>query len=197
MSTAAENSTLQGQYCWPCKDLAHTMLSLRSLPQIVPNQPDFAICHPDYGMSIVPSDCEAAGEALLHGTDAIYYYLNRPDMPNNLPFTVTKGSFTMRTYVSYTILFNFCAGSCAISVEYAGPEYATPSFVELVPEEIRGMAGFIINKCPSQEAGMGGFVTGHIQWLVDFMQHYANVEFGLETASSPGCKRSHCVLFLN
>lgn len=51
-----------------------------------------------------------------------------------------------------------------ISVEVAGP--AVPSTMNLIPNEIRGMAGWVIERCVIEGAGSGGFVTKDISNLI-------------------------------
>ncbi|MCJ1256455.1 hypothetical protein MMC24_004276 [Lignoscripta atroalba] len=128
------------------------MLSHRALVPIAPVAPDFFVCDPVYGTALAPSDCNVAGDTQLpQGQNAVNYYLTNQRAPNKLPFSVAHGS-------------------CSISVEYAGPDYAAPSFIDLVPDEIRGMAGYVINQCALQGNGVGGFITGRMADLVGYIR---------------------------
>ena len=55
-----------------------------------------------------------------------------------------------------------------ISVELAG-HTTEVTVVHVVPDQIRGMAGWVISQCIGAGGGLGGFVTGHFGNLVNQM----------------------------
>lgn len=54
---------------------------------------------------------------------------------------------------------NTGTGSCVVSIEGAGPDFTAPDDMQVVPDAIRGLAGFLIDTCANQGQGIGGFVT--------------------------------------
>ena len=58
-------------------------------------------------------------------------------------------------------------GACAVSIEVAGPNL--PSTITFIPNEIRGMIGWVISKCVLEGLGLGGFITKNISHLLDFI----------------------------
>ncbi|MCJ1229777.1 hypothetical protein MMC12_006447 [Toensbergia leucococca] len=126
------------------------MLSLRALVPIPPVAPDFYLCDPEYGYALETLDCNLAADLQLpRGRESVNAFLNNPRMPFSLPFTVTHGS-------------------CAISIEFAGPSYAAPSFVTIVPDQLRGMASYVIDQCV-RASGSGGFITRGMISLVGYL----------------------------
>lgn len=64
--------------------------------------------------------------------------------------------------------YAFGIGNCKIWIEIAGP--TTPEIYEAVPNEIRGMAAWLIDHCVSGSArGYGGFATKDISKLIDYV----------------------------
>ena len=60
------------------------------------------------------------------------------------------------------------AGDCNIWIEIAGP--TTPDIYMAVPNEIRGMAAWIIDQCVAGSGrGYGGFATKDIGKLLDYV----------------------------
>ena len=60
------------------------------------------------------------------------------------------------------------AGNCKIWVEIAGP--ATPEIYEAVPNEVRGMAAWLIDQCVGEGGlGYGGFATMDIGRLTAYV----------------------------
>ena len=58
-------------------------------------------------------------------------------------------------------------GECRISVEAAGPT-TTPA-ANMIPDHIRGFAGWIINRCVVGARGLGGFMTLGLSDLITFL----------------------------
>ena len=53
-----------------------------------------------------------------------------------------------------------------VSLELSGP--ASLQTIELRPNDIRGMAGYVIDDCVRAGGGQGGFVTGLLQGMIDY-----------------------------
>ena len=58
-------------------------------------------------------------------------------------------------------------GECRVSVETAGP--TTPRAANMIPDHIRGFAGWIINQCVVGSRGLGGFMTLGLPDLITFL----------------------------
>ena len=58
-----------------------------------------------------------------------------------------------------------------ISVEVANPSGESISQIVAVPDSLRGMAGWIINRCVAATGGIGGFSTLAIQNLVNYVNN--------------------------
>ena len=41
----------------------------------------------------------------------------------------------------------------------------------ITPNDIRGMAGWVIDQCVHRGGGIGGFITGSLDNLVDYIEH--------------------------
>ncbi|KAI4280946.1 MAG: hypothetical protein L6R38_004049 [Xanthoria sp. 2 TBL-2021] len=77
------------------------------------------------------------------------------------------------------LLTNF-KGTCKLMVELAGPTGKALNRVGLVPDQIRGLAGYVIQKCPgggdtehnlrSTTAGLGGYVTSGFLNIWNWME---------------------------
>ena len=65
-------------------------------------------------------------------------------------------------------------GNCHISVEHAGPDFAAPTTIRIIPDEIRGMAGHVIDQCVLYENGIGGFVTKGFAHLLEYIRISGN-----------------------
>jgi len=117
---------------------------------IAPIAPDFAFCHPSYGVGMTSSIAMHAGGILPQGASPKLYTINDPEEPS--------GFYDLPYYTSFS--------GVAISVEIAGP--VDIGEVQLIPNEIRGMAGYLANRCIGSR-GTGGFITKGIQGLVDYV----------------------------
>ena len=62
-------------------------------------------------------------------------------------------------------------GGCGISIEHAGPDFTSPSYIPLVPDDIRGMAGDVIASCVAGRGGLGGFVTKGLASVYNYIAH--------------------------
>ena len=125
------------------------MLLPRVVPLLIhaPTAPDFLQCDPAYGHDIKPLDCQLAIEwDWPSGKTPVHYYFEDPSPSNGIKVPrITR------------------QGSCNVAIEPAGPRYGKafgyPSYVTHRPDEIRALAGYVIEKCAHQGQGMGGFVT--------------------------------------
>ncbi len=143
---------------------------------IPPTAPDFAFCSAGYGHGMTRSAALWAGGILPYGTTPRVYTVNDPSTPSGL--------FDIPYYTSFS--------GVAISVEVAGP--VDIDQIELIPNEIRGMAGWLANRCTGSR-GVGGFVTRGIQGIVDYVtdpttnldapEYPDNTAFVTVTLSSP------------
>ena len=83
-------------------------------------------------------------------------------------------------------------GTCTVMVELAGPVAFERSQVNLVPELVRAMAGYVITQCPGgaddtmdfgfSYHGLGGYVTSGMDrvyhWLADMLTINPGNAFG-------------------
>lgn len=112
-----------------------------------PTSPDFVECDPIYGQNIKPSDCQLAVDIFWPpGNTPIHYYFEDPS-PSN--------AIRLPKYDKQ--------GTCKVTIEAAGPRYGQahgfPSYLEHRPNELKGLAGYLIERCAHQGGGIGGFVT--------------------------------------
>ena len=63
------------------------------------------------------------------------------------------------------------SGTCKITFEIAGPSLS-PFLSPLIPDDIRGMAGWVIDQCVTR-SGIGGFVTNKIINMVNYISEPA------------------------
>ncbi|KAF6221663.1 hypothetical protein HO133_001631 [Letharia lupina] len=117
---------------------------------VIPTAPDYGICDRRYGDHLTPLLCGWAAETLIKGDSLV-------------PYTVRGGVPGPQT-LPYTAIF----GNCKIWIEIAGP--ATPQIYEAVPNEIREMAGWVIEQCVGGNGrGHGGFATKDISELTAYV----------------------------
>ena len=125
------------------------MLLPRVVPLLIhaPTPPDFLQCDPAYGHNIKPLDCQLAVEwDWPSGNTPVHYYFEDPSPSNGIKIPrITR------------------QGSCNVAIEPAGPRYGKvygfPSYLKHRPDEMRALAGYVIEKCAHQGQGIGGFVT--------------------------------------
>ncbi|KAL8704236.1 MAG: hypothetical protein Q9201_002614 [Fulgogasparrea decipioides] len=109
---------------------------------------DIHTCSIRYGIGILAEDCRAAAVDLPRGNQPVTYPSRDRDQAYILPWERT-------------------VGTCQLLVELAGPETVAEQPIQVAPDLIRGLAGFIIDQCPGGAdergnflgAGVGGFVT--------------------------------------
>ena len=125
------------------------MLLERVVPILAhrPKAPDFHQCDPIYGQNIKPFDCQLAVEVFWPSGDTpVHYYFEDPS-PSN--------AVTIPKYNTH--------GSCNIAIEPAGPRYGKAhgfaSYLTHRPNELKALAGYVIEECANQGGGIGGFVT--------------------------------------
>ena len=114
------------------------------LPIRTPIPPDRWLCHRSDGVRpILPLDCQVAVDQNWPNDDNFVRYFQNDPRPS-------AGEW----------IPNFAyLGSCRVSIETAGPPEHLPHSVLLRPRELRGLAGFLIQKCAVENRGIGGFVT--------------------------------------
>ncbi|KAL8823065.1 MAG: hypothetical protein Q9191_006211 [Dirinaria sp. TL-2023a] len=72
------------------------------------------------------------------------------------------------------------AGTCTVTVELAGPAASNTNSINLVPDQIRGMAGYVIQRCPGGgdmthnyanfAGGLGGYVTSGLENILESIE---------------------------
>lgn len=75
----------------------------------------------------------------------------------NISLSLDHGSLQLRQIID----------DCRVSVELAGPVEAKTYMAK--PDDIRGVADWLVNQCVSTEGGIGGFVTKDIGKMVNFI----------------------------
>ncbi|CAD6565191.1 MAG: hypothetical protein ASARMPRED_006505 [Alectoria sarmentosa] len=140
----------------------------------IPTAPDYGICDQRYGARLTPLLCGWAADTLMQGDSLV-------------PYTVRGGAPGPQT-LPYTTMF----GNCKMWIEIAGP--ATPQIYEAVPNEIRGMAGWVVDQCVNSNGrGYGGFATKDISQLTAYVtepdtkisQTYPSTAFLTVTVTGP------------
>ena len=117
---------------------------------ISPVAPNFAVCDTAYGVGLSPLDAIFLADTLPHGTFPI-------------PYTVNQD---LSSPDSYDLPYETHRGDVAITINVAGA--ADIDSILLVPNQIRGMAAYIVEQCLEQR-GSGGFITKGIHGLVDYV----------------------------
>ena len=100
-----------------------------------------------------------AGGLLPQGTLPVTYSVEEPDTEG---LAVNASALASR----YRLPFLESFGGVSISVDVSGP--VNIDRINVVPNDIRGMAAYVANRCLGR-GGVGGFVTKKIQGLVDFV----------------------------
>ena len=125
------------------------MLLPRTIPLLIhaPSPPDFLQCDPAYGRNIKPLDCQLAIEwDWPSGKTPVHYYFEDPSPSNAIRIPKINRQ-----------------GTCNVAIEPAGPRYGKvngfPSYLKHRPDELRALAGYVIEKCAHEKQGIGGFVT--------------------------------------
>lgn len=126
---------------------------------IPPVAPNFVFCNGAYGTGLPRREALQAGSLLPQGTLPVTYSVEEPEI-DGLAANVS----VLRP--AYELPFLEFYGSVLISVDVASP--VSISMINVVPNDIRGMAAYVANECLGRY-GVGGFVTKRIQGLVDFV----------------------------
>lgn len=129
------------------------------LPIHAPLPPDRYFCYSHQGARpIVPLDCQTAVDANWpNGRSFVRYFLNDP--------RPSDGEWLPNYEYS---------GSCRVAIETAGPPEHLPHSVLLRPRDLRGLAGYLIQKCAAENGGIGGFLTLGFTSATGFIHNAAN-----------------------
>ena len=137
---------------------------------VAPTPPDFHLCSIDYGRLITGADCFEALNMLPGGSGMIRFQVQRsfPDEwnPTGLPLIVESGRYHLFFSLS-VIKTDEVLGDCRINVEVAGPN--PPETMLIVPNNLRSMASYVINRCVVLRGGYGGFITSGLSHLVNYV----------------------------
>ena len=116
----------------------------------------------------MPLLCYGAADTLMQGDSVVSYTVHGgAPGPHTLPYTAIFGKQSISSN-PFPLSYSYLAGNCKIWVEVAGP--ATPQTYEAIPNEIRGMAGWVVDECVrSGEMGFGGFATRDISTLTQYV----------------------------
>lgn len=141
------------------------MTSLANLTSYVPPvpippvAPNFVFCSEAYGTGLIHQHAFRAGGLLPQGTMPVTYSIEDPEMddPAANVSVLTPG---------YRFPFLESFGGVSISADVSGP--ININRINVVPNHIRGMAGYVAMQCVAR-GGVGGFVTHKIRGLVDFV----------------------------
>ena len=125
---------------------------------IPPVAPNFIFCHRAYGNNLRPRDGLTAASMLPQGAMPVTYSVEEPEMENHA--ANVSASDTV-----YSLPFLEIYAGIAISVDVSGP--IDIKEIDVVPNDIRGMAAIVANQCLGRQ--LGGFVTRKFQGLVDFV----------------------------
>lgn len=104
---------------------------------------DSYVCSAAYGHNIRPLACQNLVDTYFPpGDTPLIFSLREPSSSDavRLPFSV-HGT------------------GCTVAVESAGPGAVDDNQVSLTPNQLRGAAEYVIQKCPIDHNGIGGFTT--------------------------------------
>lgn len=124
---------------------------------IPPVPPNFVFCNGAYGAGLSHDQAIKAASLLPQGTIPITYSVEEPEM-DDLAANVTATEYRL-PFIEYF-------GDVSITVDVSGP--VNINRLDVVPNDIRGMAAYVANQC-LRRRGVGGFITKRIQGLVDFV----------------------------
>ena len=126
------------------------------LPIDAPPAPDNFQCNPLYGQNILPSSCQNLVDTHWPSGDTrITLYLDDPAPSNAIRLPFTKSDEW-----------------CTVSIEVAGPNTANRHTLAVSPNQLRASAGFLIQKCPVESVGIGGFVSLGIENVQNLVQYW-------------------------
>ena len=112
------------------------------------------------------ADCIEGLARLPGGSTAVPFSLIQQGHPVSLPISISIGERSCLVSVEMLMLNNVL-GSCFISVEVGGPTF--PDSISIVPNTLRSMASWVIDRCLITAGGMGGFVTHGFSNMVDYI----------------------------
>ncbi|KAL8689454.1 MAG: hypothetical protein Q9218_004880, partial [Villophora microphyllina] len=171
-------------------------VGIADLPVTAPwNWADIHRCAERYGTQILPADCHAAGADLPRGNTLMTYNGQGRQEAYTLPWSRTVGKPLPRLSISRKDL-PIITGTCKLSVELAGPETLALQPIQLIPDLVRGMAGYIIQECPGggDESfdlgpGVGGYVTTGMERIYDVLARSGEalnaIPYGTVTVERP------------
>ena len=119
-----------------------------------PVAPDSYMCSTVYGQNIIPSVCQNLVDSNWpSGNTPIHIYHQEPAPSNAIvaPYTVRDAG-------------------CTVTIEAAGPRTANTNYVAVAPNKLRGLAAYVIQKCPIENNGYGGFVTIGLAHAATFVE---------------------------
>ena len=85
------------------------------------------------------------------------YYFSQPAPSNGIALPFVSSSFGWDS-------------SCQVTIEPAGPSHRYPQYLAYSPDMMRGLAGYVIQKCAVEEGGIGGFVTVGLEAAEQYLQ---------------------------
>ena len=143
-----------------------------------PSGADHYDCNPFFALhKVEPADCRTAFSMLPVGTQPILFK-NNPDEgdPYGLPFTVTHGSCMTFSAThglvktTYLLTSGISEETCNIRFQVAGPAAERLDIVPFVPNDMRNMAGWVLEQCIEEESGKeGGWVSKDLLNTVDYL----------------------------
>lgn len=138
------------------------------LRPLAPTAPDYGICDRRYGARLTPLLCTWAAETLTEGNSPFPYAVSGgPAGPQALPHTAMFGEQPLSSR-PFDLSYSSWSGNCKVWVEIAGP--VMPQVYEAIPDEIRGMAAWVIDGCVAGTGGgTGGFVIKDISKLTAYV----------------------------
>ena len=140
---------------------------------IPPTPPDFHHCNTYYSGHQPPTfaDCQSAFNRLPAGSSPeAWYSLPDPLEPFGLPFVIHDGKklhLKSNSHCWYTYWYR--KGSCAIQFDASG-KFVEENTAQLwfAPDQIRHMAGWVIDQCVDGE-NTGGYITKDITSTLDYL----------------------------
>ncbi|KAL9133137.1 MAG: hypothetical protein Q9175_005687 [Cornicularia normoerica] len=129
---------------------------------IPPVAPDFVFCSGAYGTGLIRDEAFRAVGPLPQGRLPVTYSVEEPEIDR---FAVNVSSLELE-HQEYRLPFLESYGSISIAVDVSGP--VNIDRINVVPNDIRGMAACVANQCLGGDR-VGGFITKEIQGLVGFV----------------------------
>ena len=139
------------------------------LPIQTPATPNAHRCSDDYGKGLSLTQCYGAGAQFPTGSQPMPYEVNGKDSPYVIPFVGQQGLSlkSANTSKGFNGLNNLI-GNCMITLEQAGPS-PNPGPIMISPDDVRGMAGYVVQQCVADGGGVGGFVTASFENMIDYI----------------------------